>query len=106
VSSRPNWSEWILQKNNEAQQEELKKSDSVMRSGQESLKKWFGGPFKNDTPFNPHHVFAHKGDHYEKLFDHPEHKYRKILSSNDYDYVEHPDHVRELDSASSHIKQA
>jgi len=31
MSNRPDWSQWILQKNNEAKQEELRKSDSVCK---------------------------------------------------------------------------
>ena len=31
MSDRIDWSEWILQKNNEAKQEELKKSDFVSK---------------------------------------------------------------------------
>jgi len=30
MSTRPDWSEWILQKNNEAKQEELNKSESCL----------------------------------------------------------------------------
>jgi hypothetical protein len=53
MPSRPNWSEWILQKNNEAQQEELKKSDSVV------LEKALEGarnPSRGDPMFEPAHL--------------------------------------------------
>jgi hypothetical protein len=53
ISNRPDWSQWILQKNNEAKQEELSKSDSI------KLEKALPGarnPSKGDPMFEPHHL--------------------------------------------------
>jgi len=46
MTDRPDWNEWILQKNAEAKEEELKKSDSVML--EKAIQ--FTGEFGQDKP--------------------------------------------------------
>jgi hypothetical protein len=49
--------------------------------------------------YNKANVFVYAGQKYERLVDHPEGmKYRIIFDENDYDYIENPNIIAELDS--------
>ena len=49
MSYRPDWSEWILQKNNEARQEELKKSDKLSVTNEMIDKIGLGNALNHDN---------------------------------------------------------
>ena len=55
-----------------------------------------------DSCFGVAHIRLHGSWLYEQMEDNPwEHKYRVILSADDYDYVEDPAEIAELDEVFS-----
>lgn len=70
---------------------------------EEMIGEYLGKASYEDTGpslYDHKNVFRHGAHEYEKLDGDPTgNKYRKIISHNDYDYVEHPDKIKELDAA-------